>query len=724
MSPPPPGSLSARHGPSGPGAAQPPPYVPYWHPGSTELPKGGRSILDWDPEQDPDARFNRSRVRLRKRTRSDQLKANAKARVGEGRIMSCAEFWGTEQNPAQGVADHRYYAFGHWQYVDSLVFWAGVAGSGLICPPNGHITDAAHRNGVKVYGSVFFPPTAFGGKKAWVEDFVLALEPLDPGGVTVYPVAEKLVEVAQYFGFDGWFINYETPTDATTEAALRRTLAAAQAMGQVEFVWYQNGCTRLSDDNAPYLQENGRRVCDSVFIDYDWDNAGIEASRTKATSMGRDKHEVHFGLELVAEAANKAERVNLLYPMGTEHRGSLALYAAHTVSSQPREAPKHGWLERFHAAEADFWSGTCHDPSDSGWPGIARYIGESTTVLNLPFVTHFNAGHGTAYHHAGRKILDSGDGWANLSLQDILPIYRWITRAENASKIRASLCFDDAWEGGSCLRLTGSLASSKGYPEKPANVRLYQARLTLTQNTKVTVRARTPAGTTFRLRALLTLANDPPKVLAVPLQAAGTTDNGWTTYTAALAGHKGATAMELGLQLLSTAPDDVFYDVRVGQFAVHDEVRPAARTGRSEGHRHQRTHEDAPGPAPVLVTPHRHRRRPPLRDPPRRYRFHDPPRRHSQRRVLRRRPRPEQRDHHHDHRVLGRPRRHPLHHRNQHRHQLDVTRRGARRTEHGQNDQDLRRAACPSGALVGRLAERGERDGHPQRDVRTSRHQR
>jgi hypothetical protein len=53
------------------------------------------------------------------------VEGNPLARAGEARVMSCAEFWGTGKNPAQGVPDHRSYAFGHWQYVDVLVFWAG-----------------------------------------------------------------------------------------------------------------------------------------------------------------------------------------------------------------------------------------------------------------------------------------------------------------------------------------------------------------------------------------------------------------------------------------------------------------------------------------------------------------------------------------------------------------------------------------------------------------------
>jgi mannosyl-glycoprotein endo-beta-N-acetylglucosaminidase len=340
--------------------------VPYWHPGPTELPPGGRSILDWSPEEDADAPFNRCRVPLRWRERTAALKANPLARAGEARVMSCAEFWGTGKNPAQGVPDHRYYAFGHWQYVDVLVFWAGSAGEGLICPPNGHVADAAHRNGVKVYGSVFFPRTGDGGKKVWVEDF--ARKETTHHGQVVHPVADKLIEAAEYYGFDGWFINYETPTgDAKPDADVRDMLADVRSRSSVESTWYQAYEYELSDGsggNAQYLQHHGRRVCESIFIDYGWDDEKITNSVATAGKIGRDKHDVHYGLELVRDA-DRRTRADLVCPAGGEHRGSLALYAAHMVSNQPGPVTDT-WLERFHGDEAALWGGPCQDPSQGG----------------------------------------------------------------------------------------------------------------------------------------------------------------------------------------------------------------------------------------------------------------------------------------------------------------------------------------------------------------------
>ena len=109
----------------------------------------------------------------------------------------------TSNNPSQGSQTFDRFTFNYWQYVDLLVFWGGSAGEGLILAPNPGVIDAGHRNGVPVLGTVFFPPNVFGGDIQWVNDLV------QTSGNT-YPVADKLIEVAEYYGFDGWFINQET----------------------------------------------------------------------------------------------------------------------------------------------------------------------------------------------------------------------------------------------------------------------------------------------------------------------------------------------------------------------------------------------------------------------------------------------------------------------------------------------------------------------------------
>ncbi|WP_050502216.1 endo-beta-N-acetylglucosaminidase [Streptomyces monomycini] len=552
------------------------PYVPYWHPGHSELPSGGRPLLDWDPakDQDRDGVFHRSRVPLRKRQQNDRLKSHPQARADQGQVMSCAEFWGTGDNPPQGLASSRYYAFGYWQYVQILVFWAGVAGTGLICPPNGHVTDAAHRNGVKVYGSVFFPPTGWGGREAWVRDFTTKKG-------TTYPVVDKLVSVARYFGFDGWFINYETirEGDAAVRAALAhgRSLSVPGEPGSVDFTWYEMQQRSLNDHNAQFLQHDNQRVCDSLFVDYYWDDSGLTNSKTKADQIKRPVHDLYFGLELVLEE-NWKERLDLLFLKEDAHRGSLALYKAHTVSTPPKGVDDTTWTDHLYVKEAAFWTGPAPDHVSTGpvdeFPGIAHYVAEACPQGTLPFVTHFNTGHGHAYHHAGTVVRRGG--WANLSLQDVLPTYRWLTGADPGCAVKAGLSFRDAWEGGSCLMLDTRLL-----PGGSAWVRLYQLDLPVTPGTQITVRAKTPYqdNSDCTVQMLIADAHDPETLGAVALTRGSQSPAGWVTYTAYLPDHV-RTLAQLGLRL--TAGDlPVRGPLAVGQITVHDAVfgTPPAPTG-------------------------------------------------------------------------------------------------------------------------------------------------
>ena len=210
------------------------PYASYWFPST---------ILDWDPATDPDAPFNRGSVPLSPRMSVSYLNVNPHAHLNEGRVQALVAFAPTSFNPSQGAPTSDYYALNYWQYIDTLVFWGGSAGEGLILAPNPTVIDAGHRNGVPVLGNVYLPPTAFGGQIQWVRDFV------QRDGAT-FPVADKMIEAAEYYGFDGWFINQETAGgNAQLATDMRDMLEYFHAHSSLKIVWYdsmtQTGATKF-----------------------------------------------------------------------------------------------------------------------------------------------------------------------------------------------------------------------------------------------------------------------------------------------------------------------------------------------------------------------------------------------------------------------------------------------------------------------------------------------
>ncbi|MEV4170407.1 glycoside hydrolase [Nonomuraea sp. NPDC049709] len=531
------------------------PYASYWYPDS---------ILTWDPATDPDARFNRSRVPLRPRVQDPALKANAGARAGEARVASLVSFAPTSGNPSQGSPDANYYAFAHWQYVDTLVFWGGSAGEGLILAPNPTVIDAAHRNGVKVYGTVFFPPTVYGGQIQWVRDFV------QKDG-SAYPVADKLVEVARHYGFDGWFINQETAGgDAALATELRSLIKYARGQGPVEFMWYdamtESGSITWQDaltpDNDAFLADPAR-VSDSMFLDFGWTAAKLASSRDLARSLGRDEHELYAGIDTEARGYDTPVPWDAVFPAGSPHLASLGIYRPEWTwksSSGPAD---------FRTRDSRFWVGANTDPSDtstaSPWKGLAAYVAESSPVTAKPFVTGFNLGHGEFYNVGGTRV--STGGWNNLSLQDVPPTYQWLV-SSGGTKLTPSIDFGDAYEGGSSLRLTGRLDAVN-------TVRLYQSRLPVAADTKLSVVVKTPAAGATNLKVALSFTGAPTTFTTFDLGR--TSGTGWERKTFDLSAHAGRTIAQIALR---TTGRKEAYDLRIGRLAVYDgaiDVPPAPR---------------------------------------------------------------------------------------------------------------------------------------------------
>ncbi|GLY04233.1 hypothetical protein Acsp01_46120 [Actinoplanes sp. NBRC 101535] len=522
------------------------PYASYWHP---------NSILNWDPATDPDARFNRSRVPLAARASDPALRANPNAHAGEGRIASLVSFAPTSNNPSQGAPDPNYYAFGYWQYIDTLVFWGGSASEGLILAPNATVIDAAHRNGVKVYGTVFFPPAAYGGQIQWVRDFV------QKSG-SAYPVADKLVQVAEHYGFDGWFINQETgggTADLATE--VRNTLRYARSRGPVEFMWYdamtESGSVSWQDglnaSNDAFLQDGDARVSDTMFLDFGWSATKQTTSRTNARALGRSEYDLYAGIDTESNGYNTGVTWSSVFPDGQPHVTGLGLYRPEwTWKSSSSRAD-------FHARDARYWVGANGDPSNTGttssWKGLAAYVAESTAITAKPFVTSFNTGQGDFYAVGGQRA--GATGWNNLSLQDVPPTYRWVVQSAG-TKLAPSIDFTDAYEGGSSLKLSGRLDAAN-------TVRLYQTRLPVAADTRLSVAVRTPAAGPTHLSAAVSFTDDPATFVTLPLGDTDSTD--WQIKTIDLSEYAGRTIAQLGLHVSGAADA---YSVNVGRLAVYD----------------------------------------------------------------------------------------------------------------------------------------------------------
>ena len=194
------------------------------------------------------------------------------------------------------------YNLTHWQYVDKLIWFGGTADQSVLIPSAPWI-NAAHRNGVKVFGNVFFAPTAFGGNDQTIASFLQR----DANGNFI--AAQRLVEIANYYGFDGWFVNQETSTNSTNASNLLAFLKQLESLLPVEkeLIWYDAMLTsgtvswqnELNGNNSVFLQDGNTRTSDGMFINFFWNGSGRpNTSRNTARNIGRSEFDVFTGVDL------------------------------------------------------------------------------------------------------------------------------------------------------------------------------------------------------------------------------------------------------------------------------------------------------------------------------------------------------------------------------------------------------------------------------------------
>lgn len=113
------------------------PEAPYWFPAQ---------LLEWSAKDDEDLIFNVSHVPLAERAALDELETvndtqNKDTKVMAVSIMNAS----TSGNSPHGLNKADVNTFSYWQYVDTLVYWGGSSGEGLIVAPSADIVDAGHR---------------------------------------------------------------------------------------------------------------------------------------------------------------------------------------------------------------------------------------------------------------------------------------------------------------------------------------------------------------------------------------------------------------------------------------------------------------------------------------------------------------------------------------------------------------------------------------------------
>ena len=510
------------------------------------------TLLSWEPTNDPDSDYSRSVVPLANRytgfTVNDYANPDAKLMV-----CSLANSKHDATN-AQGQESFSSYAFNYWQYATSFVYWSGSK-RGQVVVPTGEFTDAAHTNGVPVMGTIFFD---WGGNSSVVENFVRNYR----------SVADKLIEVMEYYGFDGYFFNEETAVDYTTAGNLRSMIAyMRQQKPNMLIGWYDSitDSGNLSYQDAVNGSNSGwvSAGVNEFFMNYNWTTQDVNTTVSTMQGLGKSQYEAFAGLDVQQNCMNTNFSSNYLLNNNNKLKLSLALYCPNSTMGLSGDGAD------FHEVERQFYvnGGDPRSTSSSGWAGMSRFFADHTTIISAPFVTNFNSGHGKAFYIDGVKSRDAE--WSYQSVQDVMPTWTWIIDS-NGQKLSGAYDFEDAYNGGSSIKFYGSLTANK-----PNNIMLYSTNLDINGSTNIAVTAKNDRG----LMKLVAYYGDSSTSSYANCQKAtfalDASSGGWTTSNVSLASLSGKKLYAIGFEIGGTS-NVSDYQVNIGRLAVTDSEAAAA----------------------------------------------------------------------------------------------------------------------------------------------------
>ena len=529
------------------------------------------TLLEWTPESDPDAAYSRASIKLADRVGGFVVNPVANP---EAKLMLCSLANSDhDHTSAQGTENFLSWAFNYWQYTDSFVYWSGSQ-EGLVVVPTGEFTDAAHTNGVPVVATLGFPWGSGAGDVEQVQQFV---QKASDGS---FPVADKMIQVMDYYGFDGYFFNQESYGCGPEEGRLIEEMMRYMHKKRPDMLisWYDSMLPEggvsyqnaVTDRNKQFMSvdEEGIVPIDEFMMNYNWGQWQVDTTVTSMESVGRSPYDAFAGLDVQQNCMNTWFDYSKLLDADGLLRLSIAMYCPNSTLGLSPDG------EAFHKTEQKFYTNNDGDPrleNPSGaWAGMSRFFADKTPVTSAPFVTNFNAGHGKGYYVDG--ALSREKEWSYQSIQDVMPTWTWIIDSTGAdSNLKGAYDFDTVYNGGSSIAFEGSLTDANG----KHNIMLYSTSLPV------------KSGMSLELTSLLT--GGAPSVDVVlylddgsavdyescekALLAVSAAQDSWNSNSWPLDAYVGKTIKAIGFEIAANGTAVDSFKLNLGRLAVLDKAR-------------------------------------------------------------------------------------------------------------------------------------------------------
>lgn len=421
------------------------------------------------------------------------------------------EFFQTGSLP-NGVFDSE--AFSTWSYVTHYGNWTSPYG----WVPGG-FADAAHKHGVLVSGVASIPYGA--GSGTWHDclNAMSSLASTDDG-------LAKIGDFLRYHGVDGLGYNSEFSANSTLMSGIRnlhgKLVKYMNDKGQAGFEnpWYcfttdNGGMMDGSSLSSSYYQNFGysdepRTI---MFLNYNWNNTSrMSTTNAGITATKRDPRDVYLGMNMQGgQSSDGTQDVNE-WITHSQYPYSIGLWGAHSYNMLYPSRAKYGgtselkqegyqkiieqWFtngKRNPAAKMDITASRALAPDDN-FQGMSRLMSARSaygwSLDDEPFITYFSLGNGKSYFLGGEVAY--GNEWYNIGMQDYTPTWRWWWADKMLGKERADVpansmdavfCWDDAWNGGSSLKITGS--TSEGQSQY---LHLFKTAFSVKNGDEITIR--------------------------------------------------------------------------------------------------------------------------------------------------------------------------------------------------------------------------------------------
>lgn len=481
----------------------------------TSSDKMGQTITDWQPGQtlSEDDHFFISRIKPKARFRNvaTQVRQNI-TEANDKKLIAWIPVNDEAKNALpDGVFDSEVFTL--WPYVTHWGNWSAPLGR----VPAAFL-DVAHKNGVGVSSVAGIPYGNLIQAGNW-KDNLLAIA--NAG-------ADKMAQFLHYYGVDGLGYNSEFSNGFQVQqalipyhVALVKKMKGDYANPVFENFWYDgtndNGVITFDQGLGNHNQKtfgDKDNVAASLFFNYNWNRATLLAnSVTKANELGRDPLDLYAGVNM---QGNEPATNN--WPLLKDYPISIGLWGAHSKNmfweSRGEKGSDPAIKQNTYMLRTERWfTGGSRNPASCpdvivsnqynadnfSFHGMSSFMSaRSSLSWNLseePFISYFNLGNGKFFNWQG--VRQNDNSWYNVGVQDYLPTWRWWfadkllgrTAADvPATGMDAEFVWDDAYVGGSCLRIFGSTNSEY--------LHLFKTQYALQMGDVITLRYKLRSGST------------------------------------------------------------------------------------------------------------------------------------------------------------------------------------------------------------------------------------